>query len=114
MLLEPDPKSNVSHSSHTNQSLPVSDGRFGSLSFVARNVLMQVGQPAGHGLRDVTQLSPADRVPLQIVCQGALEYTHRQTYTEQERKSERERKRKDEREREKEKVRSGAVNNKIK
>ena len=56
---------------------------------------MQVGQPAGHGLSDVAQLSPADCIPFQIVRQGALEHRQREThtpraYTEKERKSEKE------------------------
>lgn len=50
-------------------SLPVCNGRFGPLSLVAGNVLMQVSQAAGHGLCYVTQLTPGHSVTLQVVCQ---------------------------------------------
>lgn len=53
-------------------SLPVCNGGFGPLSLVAGNVLMEVGQAAGHGLCYVTQLTPGHSVTLQVVCQGAL------------------------------------------
>lgn len=49
--------------------LPVRYGGFGPLSLVARNVLMEVSQAAGHGLCYVTQLAPGHSVTLQVVCQ---------------------------------------------
>lgn len=49
--------------------LPVCNGGFRPLSFVAGNVFMEVGQATGHGLCYVTQLSPGHRVTLQVVCQ---------------------------------------------
>lgn len=51
---------------------PVCDGGFGTFSFEARHVLVKVRQTAGHRLRDVTQIAPAHRVPLQIVRQRTL------------------------------------------
>lgn len=48
------------------------NGGFGPLSLVAGNVFVEVGQPAGHRLCDVTQLIPRYSVALQVVCQGAL------------------------------------------
>lgn len=52
--------------------LPVCNGGFGPLPLVAGNVFVEVGQPAGHRLSDVTQLIPGYSVALQVVCQGAL------------------------------------------
>lgn len=46
---------------------PVSDGRFGSLSFLPGDVFVKVGQAAGHRLGYVAQLRPADDVSLQEV-----------------------------------------------
>lgn len=64
-------KENVNLKSKFQQmfSLPVCNGRFGPLSLVAGNVLMQVSQATGHGLCYVTQLTPGHSVTLQVVCQ---------------------------------------------
>lgn len=55
---------------------PVSDGRFGSLSFLPGDVFVKVRQAARHRLGDVTQLGPADHVSLQEVGQRALQRPH--------------------------------------
>lgn len=52
---------------------PVSDGRFGSLSFLSGDVFVQVSQTARHRLGYVTKLGPADDVSLQEVWQRALQ-----------------------------------------
>ena len=56
------------------------DGRFGSLSLDARDVLVEVGQAPRHALRYVTEVTPGKDVPLQVVGQRAL-HTHTHTYT---------------------------------
>ena len=54
---------------------PMRYGGLGSFALVAGDVLVQVGQTAGHRLRYVTQLAPGYRVALQVVRQRAL-HTH--------------------------------------
>ena len=49
------------------QETPVGDGRFGSLSLEAGDVLMEVGQAPGHALRYVTEVAPDQDVSLQVV-----------------------------------------------
>lgn len=54
-----------------NENAPVGDGRLVAV-LQAWDVLMQVGQPSCHGLRDVTQLVPGHHVGLQVISQGTL------------------------------------------
>lgn len=53
--------------------LPVCDGGFGALPLVVGDVLVEVGQTAGHGLCYMTQLTPGHSVTLQVVSQWALQ-----------------------------------------
>ncbi len=60
---------------------PVSDGWFRTFSFTARHVLVKIRQTAGHRLCDVTQIRPAQHVPLQIVRQRTLVFKNIQYVT---------------------------------
>ena len=54
---------------------PVGYGGLGSFPLVAGDVLVQVGQAAGHGFRYVAHLAPGHHVALQVVRQRALRTT---------------------------------------
>lgn len=52
--------------------VPVCNGWFRSLCTI-RKVFMKVRQATGHTCGNMAQLRPAHRVPLQVICQRALQ-----------------------------------------